>query len=134
MNCKACSTVDEFLAEQILNHRQEILGRRAIELSAALKTVESWVSQHEPELEWIRPDAGGMCCIRLKPSCFDDLAVDRFYRLTHGLRVQIANGEWFGDDRRIIRLGFGYPEQDQLERGLSGLTTALEAAKTPMKY
>lgn len=122
----SCSIVDEFIAEQILRNEQPILSQHAADLSENLRTVRSWISEHKADLEWIEPDAGALCCVRLKPSRFDKHAVERLYELIGQSQSQIANGEWFGESRRVLRLGFGFLDKKRLESGLATLTTALQ--------
>ena len=60
------------------------------------------------------------------------LDADRFYDALladHG--TYVGPGHWFGQDRRAFRLGFAWPETDELERGLAGLSAA--AAEQPLR-
>lgn len=42
-------------------------------------------------------------CVRLKPSVFDDVAVNSFYDTLANKGVRVANGIWFGDEMRVFR-------------------------------
>ena len=79
-------------------------------------------------VEWIRPHAGGMCCVRLKASMYDDAAVERFYRLAAERRINIATGDRFGDERRVFRLGFGALALAKYEAALDALEDTCRAA------
>jgi DNA-binding transcriptional MocR family regulator len=76
-------------------------------------------------VEWVRPDAGALCCIRLKPAMFDDEAVPRFYQAATDAGVRVANGEWFGEQARVLRLGFGLLDAADLQAGLNALSRTL---------
>ena len=54
----------------------------------------------------------------------------RFYdALLHRHGTYVGPGHWFEQDRRCFRLGFGWPDDDQLRRGLDGLAAAARAAE-----
>jgi aspartate/methionine/tyrosine aminotransferase len=114
MNVVICgSTLDETLAAALL-------GRSDLEILAA------WLQTEHPRLEWVRPDGGALCCLRLSREHFDESAVDRFWSLLPGLELQLAAGDWFGEKRRVFRLGFGYLPLDRLELALVALSDALD--------
>jgi DNA-binding transcriptional MocR family regulator len=51
--------------------------------------------------------------------------VDAFYESLLGEHgTYVGPGHWFDQDRRSFRLGFAWPETDELERGLDGLLKA----------
>jgi DNA-binding transcriptional MocR family regulator len=61
-----------------------------------------------------------------------DVDVDRFYETLladHG--TYVGPGHWFGLDRRCFRLGFAWPETEELEAGLAGLLAAAARAPAP---
>lgn len=103
----SCSVLDERLGLYILENDQEILQKRNNGLREALRTVENWVSENSEFVEWVRPNAGGMCCIRLKKSAYENEAVEEFYHLVEKRKIKLATGDCFLDDRRVFRLGFG---------------------------
>ena len=103
----SCSILDERLAARILADAEAILRDRNARLGVALAAVEAWVAKNAELVEWVRPDAGGMCCVRLKKSAWDDAGVERFYRLAAARRITLAAGDRFLDERRVFRLGFG---------------------------
>ena len=119
----SCSAVDEALACQVL--RQSQRSRRS-HFAACLARTAAWVERNADRVEWVRPDAGAICCVRLRPDRFDDAAVGRFYDelANHGVRV--ANGSWFGDEARVFRLGFGLLPLQDLEAALAGVSAALD--------
>ncbi len=124
----ACSRADEALALRVLQQREAIIGARRIQLRAGLAQTADWVAEQSAFVDWVRPDAGALCCVRLKPGVFDDAAVARFYDglARHGVRV--APGPWFGEAPRVFRLGFGFLPMDELAAGLAALTASLQEA------
>jgi len=120
-----CSPLDEALALKVLQQRDHIIGERRPRLAEGLARTADWVLANEGFVEWVRPDAGAICCVRLKPSVFSDLAVSRFYGLLANEGVRVANGSWFGDDARVFRLGFGLLSLPDLEAALKILSVVL---------
>src|SRR5206468_6947042 len=121
----SCSPVDEALALHVLERRDHIIGERRRRLAEGLALTADWVREHDAFVEWVRPDAGALCCVRLKPSLFDNGAVDRFYAGLAREGVRVANGIWFGDEARVCRLGFGLLSKADLEADPTHLSAAV---------
>ena len=124
----SCSPLDEALALHVLERREHIIGERRRRLAEGLALTAGWVRENDAFVEWVRPDAGALCCVRLKPSVFDSGAVDRFYENLTREGVRVANGIWFGDEARVFRLGFGLLPKADLETALTRLSAALRRA------
>lgn len=121
----SCSAIDEALATKVLEQRERIIGDRRRHLGEGLSRTADWVAQHDSLVDWIRPDAGALCCIRLKPGIFDDAAVARFYETLSPEGLRVADGAWFGETSRVFRLGFGFLSIQDLEAALEAMTRAL---------
>ena len=61
---------------------------------------------------------------------FDDAAVKRFHSEVVNIGVRVAGGTWFGDEARIVRLGFGLLPMPHLEVALTGVSAALDKVTT----
>jgi len=118
----SCSVVDEALALGVLG--QDTRPRRA-HFAAGLARAAAWVEQNAHLVEWVRPDAGAICCVRLRPDMFNDCAVSRFYTELAAQGIRVGNGTWFGEEARIFRLGFGLLPMADLEAALTGVSAAL---------
>ncbi len=123
------SVLDEAVAAALLAVRDDVLRPRRELLAAALQIVEQWQRNEARRVDWVRPEAGAMCCIRLRPDTFDDTSVQRFWAAMPELDLQLAAGEWFGESARTARLGFGYLPLDRLSPALEQLTSALDLAE-----
>ena len=121
----SCSPVDEALALHVLARREQILGERRVHLQANLALTADWVRRHAACIDWVRPDAGGLCCVRLKPAGFDDAAVDAFYAGLKQQGVRVAPGPWFGEQARVFRLGFGLLPAAELSQALDRVGVVL---------
>ncbi|MEV4534322.1 pyridoxal phosphate-dependent aminotransferase [Asanoa sp. NPDC049518] len=118
------SGVDEALALEVLRQRDEVLGSRRVGLTSALATLTSWASG-VPSVELLRPDAGALCCLRLRPS----VSVERFYAALPALDVRVGRGSWFFESDRVFRVGFGHLAPDLFEEALERLGSAISAAR-----
>src|SRR6266850_7069215 len=125
----SCSPVDEALALRVLERRDHVIGERRQRLAEGLALTANWVREHDTFVEWVRPDAGALCCVRLKPSVFDDGAIDRFYASLAREGVRVARGTWFGDEARVFRLGFGLLPKADLEAALTRLSEAVRLSR-----
>jgi aspartate/methionine/tyrosine aminotransferase len=119
------SALDEALAERVLAHRDEILAPRRAFLATALHLLGEWHTTQAHRLDWVQPEGGAMCCLRLRPDQFDDDAVARFWqRLPHD-QIQLGSGVWFGESARVFRLGFGYLPLPHFHLALEQLSSTL---------
>lgn len=124
----SCSPVDEALALRLLAESERVIAERRRHLAEGLRRVTAWVTDNRRFVDWVRPDAGALCCIRLKPGVFDEAAVGRFLEAQAGAGLRTAKGSWFGEEDRVFRLGFGLLALPDLEAALAALGVALRQA------
>lgn len=127
------SVLDETLAAALLRNRETVLAPRRRLLAGALAELAAWCKDEEGRVEWVRPNAGALCCLRLRPDAFDDRAVTHFWELLPSHELQLASGTWFGESSRVFRLGFGYLPPERLGPALSALSQALDAVANAKK-
>jgi len=123
------SAVDEMLGLRVLRRADEIIGDRRRRLGDGLARTATWVERNAALVEWVRPDAGALCCIRLRPDVFDDAGVMRFYAGLSRRDARVGDGSWFGEEPRVFRLGFGFLAPDELDTALDVLTATLQQAR-----
>jgi aspartate/methionine/tyrosine aminotransferase len=123
------SVLDEALAAALLRRRDGVLTARRRLRTAGLEELMSWCEHERERIEWVRPDAGALCCLRLRPDAFDDAHVSEFWDLLARHEVQLASGAWFGESERVFRLGFGYLPLERLRPALSALSTSMDDAR-----
>ncbi len=129
MNTVICGSVlDEALAAALLRKRETVLAPRRKLLAEGLVELAAWCEAERDRIEWIQPDGGALCCVRLRAERFNDEAVARFWALLPGHDLQLASGAWFGESERVFRLGFGYLPPGRLGPALTALSSALDAA------
>ena len=127
------SPLNEILAAAILDSREKILTARRELLATGLSMVAAWVERQKGLVDWVKPDGGALCCLRLSPDAFDTAAVDRFWSALPKAELQIGDGAWFGESSSVLRLGFGYLPIDMLPNALDALSGAIEAAARPCR-
>jgi DNA-binding transcriptional MocR family regulator len=88
------------------------------------------VRANDNYVEWVRPHAGAICCVRLRKPTFDDTAVTRFYDAAAAKGARVAKGDWFSEEARVFRLGFGLLSMAELGDALGALTAALKETAT----
>ena len=125
------SPLDETLAATVLDHRETILRQRRSLLATGLSTVATWVGNQAGLVEWVKPDGGALCCLRLNPAAFDAAGVDRFWSALPDSDLQIGDGAWFGESSAIFRLGFGYLPIVVLPAALAALSATIRATARP---
>ncbi len=116
------SIMDEWVAEQVMERRQEILGPRLIEMRRRLELVSDWMAV-EDRLEWVKPSGGVVCFPRMKAAPAG--GTESFYRrlLEHG--AYVGPGHWFERPDTYFRLGYGWPTTEELTAGLTAISAAL---------
>jgi aspartate/methionine/tyrosine aminotransferase len=120
------AVIEEEVAFAVLRNRAGWLPRIQAETQRGLGMVQAWMQQ-QAWLEWVPPQGGVVCFPRIKPDAPVD--VERFYRaLNNDYVTFVGPGHWFEQDRRYMRVGFGWPTPSELEEGLENISSALNAA------
>ena len=120
------SIVDETIALRFLERRADFIARIRAHTARNFAMLDTWMGT-QPYLEWVRPDSACVCFPRFKPQLQVD--TDRFYRLLleeHGTFV--GPGHWFEMPDRYMRIGYGWPSEEAMRRGLDGIRAAAEAS------
>lgn len=120
------SVVDEAIALHILQ-QPDYLQRTHEHIRENFTLLKHWMENEQQYLEWVEPRAGVVCFPRIKNEYAVDVAT--FYKTlyeTH--KTMVGPGHWFEQDDRYFRLGFGYPEREELRHGLKNIAASIEAA------
>jgi len=120
------SIIDERIAEAALEQAPQWLAEVDKQLREGLATVERWLAR-EKRMEWVKPEGGCVCFPRIKKDAGID--VEKFYRvLAQDHAACVGPGHWFEQDKRFMRIGYGWPLPDELEGGLRAISAGLDAA------
>ena len=116
------AVIDEALTARVLERREAALEHVHAKTRRHLSIVRDWITDHDV-FEWIEPKAGVVCFPRIRPEFHAD--ADRFYQtLFDEYGTYVGPGWWFDQDARFFRLGFAWPSEAELERGLDSLEQA----------
>ena len=116
------SVLDEAVGYELLRRRPERLPVIRARLAPRFAHVRSWMADH-PHLEWVEPTGGVTGLPRLRAP-WAHLA-PAFHARLRERAVWVGPGEWFGMDARYFRLGWGWPEPDELALGLAEIDATL---------
>jgi len=118
--------LDEEIAWRVYRRRRELLPEIMADVGQRLATLRNWMEAQET-LEWVEPEGGVVAFPRIRSEARVD--VERFYRvLNERHSTWVGPGHWFEQDRRCMRIGFGWPTPAELAEGLGNVGLALEAA------
>ena len=96
------------------------------QLRSALGVIGEWLAR-EKRLEWVKPHGGCVCFPRIRADA--DVNLEKFYKELTLREMLVGPGHWFEQDRRYMRIGFGWPVEAELKGGLAAITESLDAAR-----
>lgn len=118
--------LDEEIAWRVYRRRREMLPEIIADVGQRLAVVREWMAG-EAALEWVEPEGGVVAFPRIRGEA--GLDVEQFYRVLNGqYATWVGPGHWFEQDRRFMRIGFGWPSTEELIQGLENIGLALGAA------
>lgn len=115
--------IDEELADRLLARQETVLRPRAKYLGERLSQLDRWAADRPVEL--LRPHGGALCCLRLPEDRFGPRQVQAFYAQLAARETRVAAGSWFGEDDRVLRLGFGHLRVSEFTEALARLGDAI---------
>jgi aspartate/methionine/tyrosine aminotransferase len=122
------SVLDETVALQTLRQRDQLLPKIHREIEAGFQVVKNWVDA-EPAVEWVQPDGGVTCCLRV-PTASDDQMRYFYDILKTKYRTAIGPGYWFKLPLNQMRIGFGWSSPEDTAKGLECISLALGESLT----
>jgi aspartate/methionine/tyrosine aminotransferase len=122
------SVVDEAIASRVLERRAALMSEAMSTIRHHLGIMRDWI-EREPLVEWIEPAGGVVCLPRLKgPAVRDMAAFHKRLLAEHG--TYVGPGHWFEVPDEYVRIGFGWPTETELRKGLAAISSTLRAATT----
>lgn len=121
------SVVDEEIAYHILKQQHSFIAPTHQQIQQNFSILKNWIENEQHFLEWVEPTAGVVCFPRIKEAYKVD--TDKFYKLLFEQhKTVVGPGHWFEQSDRYMRIGFGYPQTDELKSGLQHITDTLSKA------
>ncbi len=117
------SVIDEEVAYQyLLKKEQHFKGIRE-HIHKNYQTVINWIAS-EQRMEMIEPGGGVVCFPRIKNK---DLNAALFYEtLNKKYETFVGPGHWFEMPAHYMRIGYGWPSNEELTQGLKNISLCLD--------
>ena len=123
------SALDEEIAYQFYKKKNEFLPQILENLNRRFGILKSWM-ESQKELEWVEPKGGCVSFPRLKDATLASIDLEKFYQtLNDSMSTHVGPGHWFEQHKRYMRIGYGWPTDDELKKGLANISRAIEEAK-----
>jgi aspartate/methionine/tyrosine aminotransferase len=118
--CLCNSVVDEEIAYYLLDNKAVILKDSHAHIRRNFEYFKEWFGSQK-FLEWVEPQSGVVCFPRLKEE-YNKINIESVYkRLYKEYGTIVGPGHWFEQDKKYMRIGFGYPSFEELKTGLDNL-------------
>lgn len=121
------SALDEEVAFQFYQKRHQFLPGILESIRRRHGIVQTWIQNH-PHLEWVAPQGGcvGFVRFRSKRPELTSSQIQQFYQtLQDHYKTHVGPGHWFEQPRTYFRLGYGWPDDQQLKQGLQHIDQTL---------
>lgn len=120
------SVVDEEIAYQFLKQTTIFLPVIQKKIKTNFELISNWMEQNQ-YLEWVKPQGGVVCFPKIKQEIKID--TDLFYDILYKkYKTLVGPGHWFEMDKRYMRIGYGWPETNMLQKGLNNISLAAKEA------
>jgi aspartate/methionine/tyrosine aminotransferase len=117
------SVVDEEIGFLFLNKKNDFLPKIKTHINNNFSIVKNWINSQN-YLEWVIPSGGVVCFPRIKPEISLDPTV--FYQiLNEKYKTFVGPGHWFEMDKKFMRIGYGWPDKQELSNGLDNIINAV---------
>lgn len=118
------AVIDEEIGYRVYRRRTAELPAIAAAVAQGRGIVREWIAG-ERRVEWVEPEGGVVAFPRIRAEVPVDLA--KFYAALNGeYRTWVGPGHWFEQSDRYLRIGFGWPSEEELRAGLANITAALD--------
>ncbi len=124
--CIGGSVVDEYIGYIALSQKEEWIKQNDAVIADRFAVVKEWIEKEEL-MEWVEPKAACTCFPRIKPEVKVD--VDLVYKtMNEKYGTYVGPGHWFEQDRRYMRIGYGWPLDAELREGLAAISASIREA------
>jgi aspartate/methionine/tyrosine aminotransferase len=118
------SVVDEEIAYLFLQKKKDYLEKIKKHINENFMVLKGWMENNR-FMEWVEPSGGVVCFPGIKKEA--GVNIDSFYKiLNEEYKTFVGPGHWFEMDRRFMRIGYGWPDKQQLIQGLENINNVLK--------
>jgi aspartate/methionine/tyrosine aminotransferase len=112
------SVIDEEIAYRFYKNKEKAFVAIKKDMQEKFMITKNWI-QNQKNLEWVEPEGGVVCFPRIK----DNVDVEKFYKiLNEKYSTYVGPGHWFEQDKRYMRIGYGWPSKEELIGGLENIS------------
>lgn len=123
------SALDEEIAYQFYRKRDRFLPSILGDLDRRFGILKQWMENQE-DLEWVEPTGGCVAFPRFSSKTWGRIDSERFYRILNDeFKTHVGPGHWFEQEKRSMRIGYGWPTDEQLLAGLERIGKAAARAR-----
>lgn len=123
------SALDEEIAYQFYQKKDQFLPPILANLKRRFGIVKAWM-ESQKDLEWVEPKGGCVSFPRFTDATLALIDLEKFYKiLNDSFSTHVGPGHWFEQHKRYMRIGYGWPGDEELRKGLSSVSQAIEKAK-----
>lgn len=120
------SVIDEEVAFQYLIKKDLYFKQIKEHILKNYQTVMDWISA-EKRMEMVKPHGGVVCFPRIKNT---ELNLKKFYEtLNKKHQTYVGPGHWFEMPENYMRIGYGWPTNEELKQGLKNISLCLDEIK-----
>lgn len=114
------SVVDEEIAYRFMLEKEKHFSRIEKHIRNNFECMKKWM-QHHSFMEWVEPKGGVVCFPRIRNEV--NIDIEKFYTvLNNKYKTFVGPGHWFEMDKQYMRIGFGWPTQNELVQGLENIS------------
>ncbi len=122
------SVIDEEIAFQYLIKKDFYFKEIKKHISKNYQTLIDWISA-EKRMEMVKPHGGVVCFPRIKNTKID---FKKFYEtLNNKYQTYVGPGHWFEMPENYMRIGYGWPTNEELKQGLKNISRCLDDSISP---
>lgn len=117
------SVLDEEIAYQYLMKKDIYFSKIKTHILKNYETLTNWIIK-ETRMEMVAPKGGVVCFPRIKSSNID---TKKFYELLNTkYHTYVGPGHWFEMPGNYMRIGYGWPTNEELKKGLENISLCLD--------
>lgn len=118
------SVIDEEIAYLYYLKKSQFLPDIKNKILNRFDILKKWMNNNK-YMEWVEPKGGVVSFPRIKKDI--NLDLEKFYfLLKEEYKTFVGPGHWFEMDKRYMRIGYGYPNEKELEKGLLNIEKSIK--------
>ncbi len=123
------SALDEEIAFQFYAKKDQFLPGILTNIKRRFGILKNWM-ESQSDLEWVEPVGGCVAFPRFKKEVLSKLDLEKFYlTLNDEFKTHTGPGHWFEQGKEYMRIGYGWPTDEELKKGLAAITAAAKKSR-----